>query len=72
MRDASFAVTGSKLFNAMPTDIREFGGSLDTFKRKLDSFLRGIEDKPPLPGYRDAAVGNSLIQQIAHVRAQNL
>ena len=58
------------IFNSLPKELRECEGSLETFKRKLDKFLEVIPDKPPLPGYRDAAEGNSLPQQIAHMRAQ--
>ena len=70
IRDQSFSVMGPRLFNAIPVALREFDGSLSTFKSKLDGFLGGVEDKPPLPGYYDAAGGNSITQQLAHVRAQ--
>ena len=46
--------------------------TLETFKGKLDRFLEDVQDRPPVPGYRDAAEGNSLPLQIAHMRAQNL
>ena len=72
LREHSFVVTGPKLFNVMSKELREFSGSLETFKGMLDSFLEGIEDKPPLPGYHNAAGGNSLIQQITHARVQIL
>ena len=52
--------------------MREYEGGLENFKSKLDSFLEDIPDKPPVPGYRDAAEGNSLPQQIAYTRAQQL
>ena len=50
---------GPKLFNDLPSDVRQFDGSLTTFKRKLDKFLDNVYDKPPLPGYIDAANGNT-------------
>ena len=71
-RDKSFVTRGPIIYNSLPKDLREYEGSLDTFKRKLDRFLEGITDKPPVPGYRDAAEGNSLPQKIAHMRAQQL
>ena len=43
-----------------------------TFKRKVDKFLADVEDKPPLPGYVNAAAGNNIVQQTAHARALNL
>ena len=72
LRDRAFVATGPKLFNVLPIEIRQFDGSLFTFKKKLDAFLENIVDRPPLPGYVDAAAGNSIVQQIAHARAQNL
>lgn len=72
LRDRSFMYIGPKLFNVLPIVIREFDGSLETFKRKLDNFLESVNDKPPLPGYVDSADGNSIAQQIAHSRAQAL
>ena len=72
LRDRSFITVGPRLFNSMPYDIRQFEGSLMTFKRKVDTFLLDVEDRPPLPGYVDAAAGNTIVQQTAHARAQNL
>ena len=72
MKDQSFTVVGPRLFNVLPIELRKFDGSLDVFKSRLDKFLWRVDDKPPLPGYYDAAAGNSLMQQIAHARAQTL
>ena len=72
LRDQSFTVVGPRLFNVLPIELRKFDGSLDVFKSRLDKFLWSVDDKPPLPGYYDAAAGNSLMQQIAHARAQTL
>ena len=35
-KEHSFSVFGPKLFNMMPKNIRDFDGSLDSFKKKLD------------------------------------
>ena len=72
LRDKSFITVGPSLFNSLPYDIRQFDGTLLTFKRKFDIFLVDVEDNPPLPGYVDAAAGNTILQQTAHARAQNL
>lgn len=72
IRDRSFITFGPRLFNCLPCDIRQFEGSLMTFKRKVDKFLADVEDKPPLPGYVNAAAGNNIVQQTAHARALNL
>ena len=59
LRDRSFSVTGPKLFNELPATLMELNSSLDAFKRRLDKFLEGIDNRPPLPGYVGAAGGNS-------------
>ena len=71
-RDKSFITRGPIIFNSLPKELRQYKGNLETFKGKLDGFLRDVQDRPPVPGYRDAAEGNSLPLQIAHMRAQNL
>ena len=71
-REKSFVTRGPIIFNSLPKILRKHEGSLETYKVKLDRFLEDIPDKPPVPGYRDAAEGNSLPQQIAHLRAQQL
>ena len=72
LREKSFMVRGPNLFNSLPSNIREYQGSLEGFKRKIDNFLESIPDRPPTPGYHDAAGGNSIPRQIAHLRAQQL
>ena len=72
LREKSFMVRGPNLFNSLPSNIREYDGSLEGFKRKVDRFLETIPDRPPTPGYHDAACGNSIPRQIAHIRAQQL
>lgn len=62
--DESLPVIGSRLFNCLPAEIREVEGGLDSFKKKLDTFLRTIPDKPVLPHYYQTSPGNSLLQQI--------
>jgi hypothetical protein len=66
--EQSFSVMGPKLFNSLPKDLREFSGSPEVFKTKLDRFLLTVPDRPPLPHYHQTAEGNSLIQQLADMR----
>lgn len=44
--ERSLIIEGAKLFNLMPREIREHGGSLDTLKTKIDNFLAKIPDQP--------------------------
>ena len=66
MVDASFAVRGPRLFNKLPKMLRNFEGSLETFKVKLDKFLKTVPDRPFLPNYPgQSSVSNSLLHQAA-------
>lgn len=68
--ESSFAFFGPRLFNCLTSELREFDGSLDTFKKRLDVFLQSVPDRPPLQHYHQSAAGNSLIQQLAQMRAE--
>ena len=46
LRNRSFTVRGPELFNSLPKDLRNYEGSMDSFKNHLDSFLELIEDSP--------------------------
>ena len=62
----SFVVKTGRLFNVMPKKIRDMQGvSLETFKGRLDNWLRTVPDTPNLSGYAGmvAAGSNSLIDQ---------
>ena len=72
-KDNSFFGKGPKLFNCMPRAIREYKGKLETFKAKLDNYLRTIPDQPGYhdPTYARASNSNSLADQIGNMR-QNM
>ena len=72
LRERSIAVYGPQLFNELPRELRNYNGELNTFKNRLDHFLCGIPDKPALPQYSQPAAGNSLLQQLAQLRAEQL
>ena len=55
----------SRLFNLLPTTLRNFSGSPDVFKFRLDKYLALIPDEPTIPGYTRAANTNSLLDQQA-------
>ena len=59
----SFSVRGPRLFNCMPSVIRDFAGrSVVKFKTILDKYLRLIDDKPLLAGYPNTGE-NSLLNR---------
>ena len=71
-KEDSFAVRGPRLFNAVDTSVRDFDGTLLGFKKRLDSFLQTVPDRPVLPQYGQSALRNGLIEQIAQLCAQNV
>ena len=48
--DQSFTIKAAKFWNVLPAKLTNVT-SLDQFRRELDKFLKGVPDKPPLPGY---------------------
>ena len=72
LKEGSFMVHGPRLFNEIPRDLREFEGSPETFKARLDVFLKTVPDKPALPHYRQPASGNGLREQLAQQRRNNI
>ena len=69
MIESSFFVRGPKLFNCLPAHLRNFDGTADTFKNRLDRFLKTVPDQPCLPAYQQPATSNSIIDQLANMRA---
>ena len=70
IRECSFAVNGPRLFNSIPKNIREYIGSPDSFKKRLDNFLLAIPDVPVLLGQPQAINCNSLNSRIFVLRQQ--
>lgn len=60
LRDNSLSVIGPRLFNALPTQIRNIAGcNLDVFKKALDNWLNLIPDQPLIPGYTAYRIADS-------------
>ena len=70
-KEASLPVKGAKMFNLLPSEIRNItADKVDVFKKKLDLYLNSIADEPTIPGRQRAAATNSLLDQIPMSRAQ--
>ena len=70
--DSSFSVLGPRLYNSLPKDLRNFVGSVEAFKGRLDKILNSVPDKPFLPGYPQQTVqSNSLLHQLAVMSENN-
>ena len=66
----NFNFIGPKLFNILPTELRQHSISENnvvlSFKNKLDIFLSSIPDQPTIYGLQRAAGSNSLIDQLQY------
>ena len=64
-REGSLSVKGAKMFNLLPSDIRNFNSDkVELFKTRLDKFLSSIADQPTIPEEGRAAETNCLLHQI--------
>ena len=52
--------------------LRDFEGSVDTFKASLDSFLLKVRDQPKIPSYHQSSDSNSLVDQINQMKLEGL
>ena len=66
-----FAYRGSLLFNCLPRELRELE-SVTLFKSRLDRFLRSVPDQPHAHQYHRRASSNSIIDQLATMRADGI
>ena len=64
LRENSLAVNGPRLFNCLPAKVRNYEGTLETFKRELDNCLSRIPDEPSMPNYPHLTGNNSIVAQI--------
>ena len=60
----SLNVKGAKLFNMLPSDLRNYKGDIKTFTDNLDNFLMDIPDNPKCPYRQCFDVENSLLKLI--------
>ena len=68
-REGSISVKGAKIFNLLPSDLRNFeSDKVDQFKRKLDDFLSAVPDQPSIPEEGRAAETNCLLHQIPYLQ----
>ena len=73
LKDNALTTRGARLFNALPKYLRDNNyTSLEQFKTHLDKFLQTVPDQPKLPHYHLRAAGNSIIDQLAQLRAEGL
>ena len=77
VRDGSFFVNGPRLFNSLPSKLRNNSNcSVDTFKKHLDVFLSSVPDKPQCDELKPCSVnqltGKSSNSIIDHLMNKSL
>ena len=72
MVENSFSIRAPMLFNSLSPELRNFQGSFPAFKAKLDRFLGRVTDRPCTSGYHQPAVSNSIVAQLAQMRADGI
>ena len=75
LRNNTFAVKATKLYNLLPENMREeeyihppTNNQVFQFKVKLDKWLETIPDEPTLHDRHTHAVSNSISDQVAYIR----
>ena len=67
-RENSLAIKGAKMFNLLPSDIRNITSEkVKDFKSSLDIFLKNVPDEPTISGEGRAAQTNCVLHQIPHL-----
>ena len=67
-RENSFIIRASRLFNALPRELRNLNGTAEHFKQRLDKYLTVVPDQPLLPHYYQGAKANDLVSQCDDMR----
>ena len=70
LRENSFAIHGPRLFNILDKELRNFDGTLEVFKQKLDKFLATVNDAPMDVNDPQVVTSNSLLVQVAQGRLE--
>ena len=63
--EKSLKVKGAKLFNLLPSYLRDYDGVIDVFESNLDEFLLGIPDNPKCPHRHCLLDDNSLLKLLS-------
>ena len=69
MREQSFQVRGSDIYNCLPEDLRSLDVNMDTYKEKLDAFLSLLLDKPRI-GEGSKSQSNNLMKSLSSLTGE--
>ena len=68
LKENSLKVEGARLFNSLPKVLRNFKGTLASFKLALDDFLEQIPDEPNMGGFLIPRATNASVKPSNSIR----
>ena len=72
-QENALTVFRPRLYNLLPKYLRDIkSDKTEKFKFELDKFLELIPDEPKMANYVTASGSNSILDQLAHLRAQGI
>ena len=72
-QENAITVFGPRLYNSLPKYLRDIESAKnEKFKFELDKFLELIHDETKMPTYVTASGSNSILDQLTHLRAQEI
>ena len=73
LQENAITVFGPLLYNSLPKYLRDIESvKTENFKIEFDKFLELIPDEPKIPNYVTASGSNSILDQLTHLRAQEI
>ena len=73
LQENAITVFGPRLYNSLPKYLRDIESvTAEKIKFELDKFLDTIPDQPKMPNYVTASGSNSILDQLTHLRAQEI
>ena len=63
LKEQAFQINGVKLFNCLPSSLRNQSVYQDKFKEKLDQYLAKVPDQPRIDGLSPGVETNSILFQ---------
>ena len=73
LQENAITVFGPRLYNSLPKYLRDIESvKTEILKFELDKFLNTIPDQPKMPNYVTASGSISILDQLTHLRAQEI
>ena len=73
LQENAIIVFGPRFYNSLPKYLRHMESvKTEKLKFQLDKFLELIPDQPKMPNFVTASGSNSILDQLTHLRAQEI